>query len=394
MKEVTIPTEKLPVTAEADICVIGGGCTGVFAAIRAARLGASVVILEKQNRFGGCATSGLVCMWHSLFDITREKQIIGGLTLETLERLGKRNAASSYRTKQPGISFNSEELTLELDALVLEQKRIRTFFHTFFSRPILDEDGRITGVVAENKSGRFVVSARAFVDASGDGLLCRAAGVPMYRPKTPQPPTACAHIENFRKMKDLPEQKLRVVPPLLRKEVLETTPVKGDYIHGYMLNSGFADDVISWHKKHPEVKLKFFWDKDTDKAVTAIDDTLSFHTLDDAEFLRQMAGCKAYASTAGFESICEAMYLEKPVLMVPSHIEQECNAFDAMKSGAGISADRFDLGLLLEFTKGFRPDHEFREWVKSSESIIINELEKYYKDSDILVNKIKRKFEK
>lgn len=52
-----------------------------------------------------------------------------------------------------------------------------------------------------------------------------------------------------------------------------------------------------------------------------------------------MAGCKAYASTAGFESICEAMYLGKPVLMVPAHIEQDCNAYDAMKAGAGIISD-------------------------------------------------------
>ena len=37
-------------------------------------------------------------------------------------------------------------------------------------------------------------------------------------------------------------------------------------------------------------------------------------------------GCKAYASTAGFESVCEAMYLGKPILMVPAHIEQDCNA--------------------------------------------------------------------
>ena len=49
MKEVMIPMERLPVTAEADICVVGGSCTGVFAAIRAARLGAKVVILEKTE---------------------------------------------------------------------------------------------------------------------------------------------------------------------------------------------------------------------------------------------------------------------------------------------------------------------------------------------------------
>lgn len=70
-----------------------------------------------------------------------------------------------------------------------------------------------------------------------------------------------------------------------------------------------------------------------------MDETLSFHQIDDVKFLNAMAGCRAYASTAGFESICEAMYLGKPVLMVPAHIEQDCNAYDAMKAGAGIISD-------------------------------------------------------
>lgn len=39
------PARSVPVFAEADICVLGGSCTGVFAAIRAARLGAKVVLI-------------------------------------------------------------------------------------------------------------------------------------------------------------------------------------------------------------------------------------------------------------------------------------------------------------------------------------------------------------
>ena len=77
-----------------------------------------------------------------------------------------------------------------------------------------------------------------------------------------------------------------------------------------------------------------------------MDDTLSFHQLDDVKFLRYMAGCKAYATTAGFESVCEAMYLGKPLLMVPAHIEQECNAYDAMCAGAGIISTSFSLDRL------------------------------------------------
>ncbi len=204
---ILIPAESLPVAMEADICVIGGSCTGVFAAIRAARLGAKVVILERQNRFGGTAVNGLVCMWHNLFDTTGERQIIGGLTFETLERLEKRGAAGEFRTPYYGIPFNSEELTLVLDRMVTEQKNIRTYFHTAYSRPVM-ENGVVKGIVAENKSGRFVITAKMFVDASGDGLLCRDAGFPMRQPERSQPPTACAKIENFNAMKDLDLKKL------------------------------------------------------------------------------------------------------------------------------------------------------------------------------------------
>lgn len=34
-----------------------------------------------------------------------------------------------------------------------------------------------------------------------------------------------------------------------------------------------------------------------------------------------MAGCKAYACTAGFESVCEALYMGKPCMMIPAHVE-------------------------------------------------------------------------
>ena len=180
---------------------------------------------------------------------------------------------------------------------------------------------------------------------------------------------------SFRKMERDFDHNLVVVPPLLRPEVIALNPVDGDYIHGYMLNPGFAQDVEEWHKVHPEVPLRFFWDRwDTDK-VYKVDDTLSFYQIDDHEFLRQMAGCRAYATTAGFESVCEAMYLGKPILMVPSHIEQEINAFDATRHGAGVSCDRFDLSRLMEFSNTFQPDTSFPEWVRSAPEKILYELE-------------------
>lgn len=180
---------------------------------------------------------------------------------------------------------------------------------------------------------------------------------------------------SFREMPPDDEHHIVVVPPLLRKEVLDVQPSTGDYVHGYMLNSGFARDVRLWHDEHPDIPLRFFWDNWEAGRVSVVDDTLSFYLIDDKEFLRQMAGCRAYASTAGFESVCEAMYMGKPILMVPSHIEQEINAFDAIRSGAGISSDRFDLSALLEFSETFVRNEDFVQWARSSADMIISELE-------------------
>ena len=63
---------------------------------------------------------------------------------------------------------------------------------------------------------------------------------------------------SFRKMREVPADKMVVVPPLLRKEVINKTPRKGNYLHGYLLNSGFSEEVKEWHAAHPEVSMHFF----------------------------------------------------------------------------------------------------------------------------------------
>lgn len=178
---------------------------------------------------------------------------------------------------------------------------------------------------------------------------------------------------SFRKMREIPADKIVVVPPLLRREVLQTTPEAGDYLHGYLLNSGFGEEIKGWHNEHPTVRLHIFWDKKGANPEEKIDECLSFHQLNDTLFVRYMAGAKAYATTAGFESVCEAMYLNKPVLMVPTHIEQACNAFDAAQSGAGVISDRFDLDALLHLSETHTPNPTFRDWAQQADWLILRE---------------------
>lgn len=180
---------------------------------------------------------------------------------------------------------------------------------------------------------------------------------------------------SFYPMKDYIPERIAVVPPLLRKEVLELIPTEDNSVLGYMLNRGYEEEVRSWHKKHTDTPLNFFWDNKDAQKETVVDSTLTFHTLDDELFLEYMASCKAYISTAGFESICEAFYLGKPVMMIPTHIEQEINAKDAAGVGLGVVGESFDVSMLLDYIETYNPNYTaFKEWVRSAEEVFLKHL--------------------
>lgn len=192
-----IAEKDIPVLNEFDICVLGGSCTGVFAAVRAARLGAKVAIIEKQNAFGGVATNSMVNIWHSLLNTEFNKQIIAGLTVEVIERLMRRNAVfKSEKSSSVGVTFNSQELKIELDELVTESG-ITPYLHTLFSEPFLDGTGNLTGVVIDNKSGRGIIKSKYFIDATGDADLCYRLGLESYTFDLLQPPTMCAYFDGW-----------------------------------------------------------------------------------------------------------------------------------------------------------------------------------------------------
>lgn len=168
-----------------------------------------------------------------------------------------------------------------------------------------------------------------------------------------------------------------VVPPLLRKEVFELPVKKKEYFLVYLVNNGYLEEIHKWHKRNPGIELHCFTDT---RGLPEIKDPGSkffVHALDDRKFLEMMAGAKGLVSTAGFESVCEAMYLGKPVLMVPvkGHFEQFCNSRDAFSVGAGLYDDKFNISKLVRYASfPLLPDLSFQRWVNQSQEKIYNEL--------------------
>ncbi len=162
-------------------------------------------------------------------------------------------------------------------------------------------------------------------------------------------------------------QKVRVVPPLLRPEVKLLNPKPGDFYLAYMVNPGYSEEVIFFAKANPTLQIKAYWDKKEAAETEHPLPNLSFHRVHDKKFLQDMANCKGLVCTAGFESVCEANYLGKSVMMIPvaGQYEQACNALDAVASGVGIASVDFDFAKLDQMQKKKSDSAHYIKWADS-----------------------------
>lgn len=175
-KTVVVPECKVPVLAEADVLVCGGGTAGVTAACSAARHGASVILVERWPCLGGMLTAALVTIWHRS---DREKLVIFGLVEEAVERARKRG----WIEREPNKIAQYETHWLDPEGMkivfqdMLDEAKVRTFGYTVAGEPIV-EAGRIRGVLVDTKTGRRAILAKIVIDATGDGDVAAKAGCP------------------------------------------------------------------------------------------------------------------------------------------------------------------------------------------------------------------------
>ncbi|MCL6645601.1 MAG: MFS transporter [Dehalococcoidia bacterium] len=85
------PERRVPVIAETDVLIVGGGAAGIAAAVAAARQGARAMLVERYGSLGGLATNGLIILLLTLDD-GRGRQVVAGLCQEMVDRLTARGA--------------------------------------------------------------------------------------------------------------------------------------------------------------------------------------------------------------------------------------------------------------------------------------------------------------
>jgi hypothetical protein len=187
----------IPVFAETDVLVVGGGPAGTAAAIAAGRLGADVLLVERYNHLGGLSTGGLV-IWIDRMSDWSGKQVIAGIACDIFDRLPKEavmgpsrsdwgskdNATVTY-WKQRTAAYKGVVTwspTIDPEALktlsmeMVREQQVRLAFHSWAAQPIV-EDGAMRGVIFESKEGRQAILAKVVVDTTGDADMLARAGM-------------------------------------------------------------------------------------------------------------------------------------------------------------------------------------------------------------------------
>lgn len=173
--------------------------------------------------------------------------------------------------------------------------------------------------------------------------------------------------------------RLVVAPPLLRSGLDGSQARDEGYLLTYALNPGYGDVVAEWHRRQRDVTVHCYVDGGGAALRSVPAEGFHAHDLSAEAFLQHLGGCRAYVGTAGFESVCEAFYLGKPALLVPTEgqYEQTLNAWDAARVGAAVVGTYRDLDGFWANPPLPRREavDEFRSWVRRAPEMLVEAVE-------------------
>ncbi len=216
--------EEIPVIAEADVLVVGGGPGGLGASVMAARAGASVILAERCGILGGMASQGEVSPFMGNHYTVEKKD--GEVSSFTLDKPVYPQWVAKMADYLPGtlreecekdsevLSWNSRIVSKDIAPMAMEDLCLEAGVRILYHHNLVGvhvEEGKIAWALFSSKSGFVAIRAKNYVDCTGDGDLAVMAGCPFEfggPSGNCQPMTLCFkldHIDRSRVPRNLSE---------------------------------------------------------------------------------------------------------------------------------------------------------------------------------------------
>ncbi|ENK3378998.1 putative intracellular survival FAD-dependent oxidoreductase IbeA [Escherichia albertii] len=170
------PARNIPILATTEVLVVGGGPSGIAAAISAAREGAATMLIERFGCFGGMMTTAGV---ESIAWWRHENTVESGGIAREIEETARLMGATSPEPQSNSQAINAERFKLVADAM-LEQAGVRRVLH-ITAVDVIKQENNLLGVITESKSGRQAILANVIIDCTGDADIAWLAGAPFIK---------------------------------------------------------------------------------------------------------------------------------------------------------------------------------------------------------------------
>jgi hypothetical protein len=172
----------MEIYGEYDVVVVGGGTSGVAAAIASARAGASTILIERLGTLGGqMNVSGPPGFAYAYMFNPRREQIIGGILEETHQRLLKDGHALPHTTPDFRVGYSFSLVDPDYWGLLIfemmTENGVTLMLHAL-AVDVLKQSNTVTGVIVESPSGRQAVLGKIVIDCTGEGEISARAGAP------------------------------------------------------------------------------------------------------------------------------------------------------------------------------------------------------------------------
>jgi glycine/D-amino acid oxidase-like deaminating enzyme len=158
-----------------DVVVAGGGTAGAIAAIASARTGAKTLLVEQYGNIGGILNLGMAFLGSSDHE---GYKALGGIGGDLLDRLIALDGGTNITVDSlfGSVAGQDPELTKLTLVEMAQEAGVEFLLHTFVADVLMDKS-RIKGIMVANKGGLEIITAKAFVDCTGDAdLTARANG--------------------------------------------------------------------------------------------------------------------------------------------------------------------------------------------------------------------------
>jgi len=193
MTETLSYQKPVPVVADVDVLVVGGGPAGIGAAVAAGRNGAKTMLVERFGFLGGNATAGLVGPFMTSFSQDGKVHLIRGVFNELVERAEQLGGAIHPSKVEGGSEFAGfityghhrvtpfdPEAVKIVAAEMCDEAGVELRLHTFMVDALV-EDGAVAGVIVASKSGLEAIRAKVTVDCSADADIAARAGAAFHK---------------------------------------------------------------------------------------------------------------------------------------------------------------------------------------------------------------------